>query len=191
MLPAAALFHLLAHRLAQPGAIGALARHLNAEDRAALGVGGQLHVDRRIETAVGHLHHPGLGIGGAYAWLTLADLFALLAQTSALFRQRIGAPVRGPSRCRTCRHTATAPPATEDRSRRGQPRLGEPGSAHKTASDPTAPPPPVASEPDGLPTPDRLDSSPPWPSDAARVAANEPTPIPPALDPPMPRSIRS
>src|SRR6266536_2483733 len=78
-LASGSLLHLLPHRLAQPRTVAAFLAHLHPDDGAALGVGGQLHIHRRIKSPVGHLHPPRLRIGSAHPRLSLPDLLSMLA----------------------------------------------------------------------------------------------------------------
>src|SRR6266478_3424587 len=58
-----AFFDLLKHRL-EPMAVSAIITSLHTNDYAALGIGRELQVVGGIVAAIGHLHPPGLGIGG-------------------------------------------------------------------------------------------------------------------------------
>ena len=49
----------------------------------AFGVGHQLHVERRPEATVGHLHHPSLGVGRAHPRLALARVLAAIVTLAA------------------------------------------------------------------------------------------------------------
>ena len=73
------LLHLLPHRFTQPSRIGTLVTDFHSQNGAACGVGGQLHVRRRVETTVSHLHPPRGRIRGAYPRLTGSDLVPTLA----------------------------------------------------------------------------------------------------------------
>src|SRR5258708_21997288 len=86
VFPPGSFLDLAAHRLAEARIFAALVADLHAQDRAAFGIGRQLHVHRRVEAAVGHLHHPRLSIGGADPRLPLPDLRAALAMARSARR---------------------------------------------------------------------------------------------------------
>src|SRR5882724_11040719 len=81
-----ALLHLLAHGCTQTDTIGSFRCHFDSHDGAAAGVGGQLHVHRRVEASVGHLHTPRFGVGRAHPWFPLAYLFSVLTVTGPSLR---------------------------------------------------------------------------------------------------------
>jgi hypothetical protein len=62
---------------------------LHAHDSAALGVGRQLHIDRRMEPPVGHLHHPRFRIARAHPRLLVPDLLPTLSLARPLGRFRL------------------------------------------------------------------------------------------------------
>src|SRR6266446_6826847 len=78
-LASAALLHLLPHRFAQPRRVRSFIADLHSHDGAALGVGRQLNVASRVESSVGHLHHPRFRIARAHARFLLADFLPALA----------------------------------------------------------------------------------------------------------------
>src|ERR1700733_4154370 len=88
-LAPSALFHLLAHRFTQPRRIGTLVTDFHPQNGTAFGIGGQLHVDSRAITAVGHLHPPRGRIRGAHPRLLGPDLIPALAFASPLGRFRL------------------------------------------------------------------------------------------------------
>ncbi|MFO0708429.1 MAG: hypothetical protein U0353_01245 [Sandaracinus sp.] len=81
------LLDLLQHRH-HLASIRAHVRHRHTDDHSRLRVGRVLHVVRRSEATVAHLHHASFGVGRADSWTVVVERLALLCSVSRALRSR-------------------------------------------------------------------------------------------------------